>query len=207
MKNFLVFVLAIALTLVNTTQTIARSVERNYVLAGTTVKISADENVKAVTVNINNIQNDVVKVTLEGNDGTVLFTEEVSKVGRFAKKLNLSQLESGSYKLIVRKNLTKTIQPFDLTDTGVQLNENERKEKFLPAIFQRGNMVDVNCLASNYTNVYVRIYDNEGRLVFENANYVVFQVQKRYNLSNLPAGAYVVEVVAGDEIQYATINL
>ena len=207
MKNFLVFVLAIALTLVNTTQTIARSVERNYVLAGTTVKISADENVKAVTVNINNIQNDVVKVTLEGNDGTVLFTEEVSKVGRFAKKLNLSQLESGSYKLIVRKNLTKTIQPFDLTDTGVQLNENERKEKFLPAIIQRGNMVDVNCLASNYTNVYVRIYDNEGRLVFENANYVVFQVQKRYNLSNLPAGAYVVEVVAGDEIQYATINL
>ena len=207
MKNFLVFVLAIALTLANTTQTIARSVERNYVLAGTTVKISADENVKAVTVNINNIQNDVVKVTLEGNDGTVLFTEEVSKVGRFAKKLNLSQLESGSYKLIVRKNLTKTIQPFDLTDTGVQLNENERKEKFLPAIIQRGNMVDVNCLASNYTNVYVRIYDNEGRLVFENANYVVFQVQKRYNLSNLPAGAYVVEVVAGDEIQYATINL
>ena len=207
MKNFLVFVLAIALTLVNTTQTIARSVERNYVLAGTTVKISADENVKAVIVNINNIQNDVVKVTLEGNDGTVLFTEEVSKVGRFAKKLNLSQLESGSYKLIVRKNLTKTIQPFDLTDTGVQLNENERKEKFLPAIIQRGNMVDVNCLASNYTNVYVRIYDNEGRLVFENANYVVFQVQKRYNLSNLPAGAYVVEVVAGDEIQYATINL
>lgn len=207
MKNFLVFVLAIALTLVNTTQTIARSVERNYVLAGTTVKISADENVKAVIVNINNIQNDVVKVTLEGNDGTVLFTEEVSKVGRFAKKLNLSQLESGSYKLIVRKNLTKTIQPFDLTDTGVQLNENERKEKFLPAIFQRGNMVDVNCLASNYTNVYVRIYDNEGRLVFENANYVVFQVQKRFNLSNLPAGAYVVEVVAGDEIQYATINL
>ncbi len=207
MKNFLIFVLAIALTFSNTTQTIARSVERNYVLAGSIVKISADENVKAITVNINNIQNDVVKVSLEGSDGTVYFTQEISKTARFAKKLNLSQLENGAYKLVVRKNLTKTTQPFQLTETGVQLNENERKDKFLPSIVQKGNMVDVNCLASNYTNVFVRIYDNEGKLVFENSNYVVFQVQKRFNLSNLPAGTYVVEVAAGDEVQYATLNL
>ena len=207
MKNFLVFVLAIALTFVNTTQTIARSVERNYVLAGTNVKITADENVKAVTVNINNIQNDVVKVSLEGTDGTVLFSDETSKTARYAKRLNLSQLENGSYKLVIRKNLTKTTQPFTLNDNGVQLNENERKEKFLPSIIQKGNMVDVSCLAANYTNVFVRIYDNEGRLVFENANYVVFQIQKRFNLSKLPTGAYVMEVEAGDEIQYSTLNL
>lgn len=207
MKNLLVFVLAIALTLVNTTQTIARSVERNYVLAGTTVKITADENVKAVTVNINNIQNDVVKVSLEGTDGTVLFSQEISKMARYAKKFNLSQLENGSYKLVIRKNLTKTTQPFTLNDNGVQLNENERKEKFLPSIAQKGSMVDVNCLTSNYTNIYIRIFDNEGRLVFENTNYVVFQIQKRFNLSKLPAGAYVMEVEAGDDTQYSTLNL
>lgn len=207
MKNFLVLVLATALTLINTTQTIARNVERSYELAGTTVKISADENAKALTVNIINIQNDVVKVTLEGADGSVLFTEEVSKVAKYAKKLNLSQLESGSYKLIVRKNLTKTIQPFELSETGILLNSSERKEKFLPSIIQKGNSVNVNLLASNYTNVFVRIYDNEGRLVFEDANYVVFQLQKRFDLSRLSSGAYVVEVAAGDEIQYATLNL
>ena len=207
MKSFLVFVLATALTLVNTTQTIARSVERNYVLAGSTVKITADENVKALTVNINNIQNDVVKVSLEGNDGTVYYTEEVSKAARYAKKFNLTQLENGNYRLVVRKNLTRTTQPFELTETGVQLNVSERNEKFLPNIAQKGTSVDVSCLLSNYTNVFVRIYDNEGRLVFEDANYVVFQLQKRYNLTHLPTGAYVMEVVAGDETQYSTLNL
>ena len=207
MKNFLVFVLATALTLVNTTQTIARSVERNYVLAGSTVKITADENIKALTVNINNIQNDVVKVSLEGNDGTVYYTEEVSKAARYAKKFNLTQLENGNYRLVVRKNLTRTTQPFELTETGVQLNVSERKEKFLPNIAQKGTSVDVSCLLSNYTNVFVRIYDNEGRLVFEDANYVVFQLQKRYNLAHIPTGAYVMEVVAGDETQYSALNL
>ena len=207
MKAFLLLALSATLSLGNATQTNARTVEHNYILAGTTINISADENVKAVTVNINKIQNDVVNISLETAEGTVLFNEEVSKVARYSKKFNLSQLENGSYRLVVKKNLSKTIQPFELTETGVQLNENERKEIFFPVVIQKGSSVNVNCLTSNYTNMFVRIYDNTGKLVFEDANYVIFCLHKSFNLSKLPAGAYIMEVVAGDETQYTTVNL
>ena len=207
MKTFLGLALATTLAFTNVPQTMARDVEHNYTLSGTSVKISADENVKAVTIILNNIQNDVVKVTLENNDGTILFDESVSKTAYYSKKLNLSQLETGSYRIIVRKKLDKTIQPFELTSEGVQLNESERKVKFLPFVSQKGYTVNVNCLTSNYTNIFVKIYDNTGKLVFEDANYMVFQLHKTFNLSQLAEGTYIMEVVAGDESEYTTVKL
>ena len=50
------------------------------------------------------------------------------------------------------------------------------------------------------------IFDNEGRKVFEEKNYVVFDLHKRYDLSKLSAGAYMVEVMAGDETFYYSVK-
>jgi len=207
MKTLLSIALAATLTFTNATQTLARDTENHYILSGTTINISADENVKSVTIKLNNIQKDVLNISLENTEGTVFFTESVSATAQYAKKFNLSQLEAGSYRIVIKKNASKTIQPFELTNKGVELNQSERKEKFLPSVVQKGSSVRVNCLTSNYTNIFVRIYDNVGKLVFEDANYVVFQLHKTFNLSQLPEGTYIMEVVAGDEIEYTTVKL
>ncbi len=207
MKTLFCLAFAATLNFTNVTPTTASNVERHYTLSGTSVNISADENVKAVTITLNNIQKDAVKIILENNDGTILFVEEVSKTARYSKKLNLSQLENGSYRVIIKKNVTKTIQPFELTSKGVELNANERKDKFLPFVSQKGTAVYVNCLASNYTNMFVRIFDNTGKLVFEDANYMVFQLHKTFNLSHLAEGTYIMEVESGDETEYTTLTL
>ena len=62
-------------------------------------------------------------------------------------------------------------------------------------------------LLGNYSNIKVNIYDNEGRKVYDDINYVVMLLHKRYDLSKLPEGGYVVEVIAGDETQYFPIAL
>ena len=62
-------------------------------------------------------------------------------------------------------------------------------------------------MLGNYSNIHVKIYDNEGRLVFEDTNYVVITLNKRFDLNKLSSGIYIVEVNAGDETQYATITL
>jgi len=205
MKSRTVFISIFAMLL--NVAVFANNSERFVELAGSSVKISAVANTKAITVNVNNLLNDVLEVSLEDADGVILYTETAKNTNSFTKRLSLVNLDAGRYVLTIKKNLVKTVQPFELTATSVIISENERKEKFLPNITQKGNKLDVNVLLGKYSNVHVLIYDNEGRLVFEETNYVVLDLHKRFDLTKLGTGTYLVEVVAGEEVQYSTISL
>ena len=207
MKKFLILVLVIVASVANSVLVNALPIERIVTLSGSTVKIFADQNTRAVTVSITNIQNGDVKVSLENVQGQVFYEEAVSKTPRYSKKLMLSQLENGAYRLVVIRNFSKTVQPFAITDNGVTMNAADLKEKLLPVVHQKGNSVDVSYLSEVLTDVSVRIYDNEGKLVFEDTKPNVTQFAKRFDLTKLSGGAYVMEVRAGDETQYTALNL
>lgn len=206
MKTRLSFILALAVSMFTTTLK-ADSVENIFSIEGANIRITAIENSKTVMVTLNNTSNGDVTVSLEDAFGANFATDKIKPTARFAKKYNLAQLEAGNYRLVVTKNFVKTIQPFELTNRDIVLNELERKEKFLPSIKQSGKMLDVNVLLGNYSNIMVKIYGNEGLVSFEDKNYVVLTLHKRYDLAKLPAGNYIVEVLAGDETQYFNINL
>ena len=206
MKKFLILVLVIAASVAHINRINALPLERIVAAVGSTVKISADQNTKAVSVSITGIQGEV-KVSLESAQGEVFYEEEVFKTPRYSKKLILSQLENGAYRLVVKRNFSKTVQPFVITDNGVTMNAAELKEKLLPVVHQKGNAVDVSYLSEVAIDVSVRIYDNEGKLVFEDTKPNVTQFAKRFYLNKLFGGAYVMEVRAGDETQYTTLNL
>ena len=206
MKTRLFFVLFLAISLFTTTVK-ADNGSFSYDLGGgTNVKISAIQNTKTVVVSLTNVSKEEITIALEGEGGT-LIADKVKGQLNFAKKYNLMNLESGSYRVVVTKRATKTIQPFELTYNNVVLFESERKEKFLPSIVQNNRKLDVNVLLGNYSNIKVNIYDNEGHKMYEDINYVVMLLHKRYDLSKLPSGGYVVEVIAGDETQYFPIAL
>ena len=206
MKTRLFFILILAISLFTNTIK-ADNGSFSYDLGGgTNVKISAIENTKAIVVSLTNVTEEGVTVTLEGEEG-LLVTDKVGAKPNFSRKYNLMNLTKGSYRIVITKKAAKTIQPFELTNKSVVLFESERKEKFLPSINQNGTKLDVNVLLGNYSNIKVNIYNNEGRKVYDDINYVVLLLHKRYDLSKLPAGGYVVEVIAGDETQYFSIAL
>jgi hypothetical protein len=205
--NFrLSLILALAVSMFATTLT-AENTERMFSVDGTSIRITALENSKTVMVTFNNTSKGEVVVALEDVYGSQFASDKVKSSERFSKKYNLSQLEAGNYRLVVTKNLSKTVQPFQLTNSAVVLNEFERKEKFLPSIKVKGNMLDVNVLLGNYSNIIVKVYSNDGLVTFEDKNYVVLTLHKRFDLSRLASGSYIVEVIAGDETQYYSINL
>ena len=206
MKIRLFFTLAVIATLFSTPLK-ADAVERFYTLEGTNIRFSAQEHSKAITITLNNVVANDITITLEDAVGNSLVNEKVSATPNFAKRYNLTNLENGNYRFIIKKKLSKTIQPFELTAKTVVMSDLKRKEKFLPNIAQRDNKLDVNVLLGNYSNIHVRIYDLDGRNIFEETNYVVFMLHKRYDLSKMPKGVYTVEVVAGDETEYYNINL
>ncbi len=206
MKTQLFFILILAVSLFTNTIK-AENGSFSYDLGGgTNVRISAIENTKAVVVSLTNVTNEEVTIALEGDQGT-LVTETVKGTPNYCKKFNLINLDNGSYKVIITKKATKTVQPFDLTNQSVVLFETARKELFQPSFNQVGTKLDVNVMLGRYSNIKVNIYDNEGHIVYDDINYVVMLLHKRYDLSKLPSGGYVVEVIAGDETQYSTITL
>jgi fibronectin type 3 domain-containing protein len=206
MKIRLSFILAIAISMLSTTLN-AENVERFFNIEGTSIRITAIENSKTVMVTLNNTSKGDVTVALEDAFGANFATDKVKSTERFAKKYNLAQLETGNYRLVVTKNFVKTIQPFELTNRNIVLNELERREKFLPSIKHNGSTLDVNVLLGNYSNIIIKIYGNDGLMSFEDKNYVVLTLHKRFDLSKLPSGTYIVEVMAGDETQFYNINL
>jgi hypothetical protein len=206
MKKLFASTFAIALSIFATSAN-AENVERILKIEGTNITITAVENAKTVSVSLNNNANGDMSIRLEDASGEVFATDNVKPTAHFAKRYNLTQMETGKYRIVLTKNAVKTIQPFELTSRDIILNESERKEKFLPTISQKGKKMDVNVLLGNYSNIIVNMYNNEGAKAFSDKNYVVLTLNKRYDLSNVTAGTYVVEVIAGDETQYFTITL
>ena len=107
--------------------------------------------------------------------------------------------------MTVTKTTIRTIQPFNITREGIVITELERKEKFIPFVILNDNKLDVNVLLNTYGTIAVNIYDNSGRRVKQEKSSDALNFHKRYNIAQLPDGAYVVEVTAGDETFYHTV--
>jgi hypothetical protein len=203
MKTRLFLILAYVATAFTTTA-FANTIENIFDLGGTTVKISSTE--KVLVVNLGAIQKEEVTISIEDIYGVRLLTETVKNKPNFVKRYNVAQLEKGDYKLIVTKKTLRTVQPFHIELEGVTISEIEKKEKFLPVLNFNSNNLDVNVLLSNLSNITVTLFDNEGRQIFAEKNYVVSTLHKRYNLEKLPRGIYFAEVMAGDETFYYTVE-
>jgi hypothetical protein len=182
----------------------ANTIENVYTMDGTTVKIAS--NSKNIFVNLGDVQKEEITITLMDDDQNTLVSESVKDVKNFAKKYNVSRLDDGNYKMIITKKTIRTVQPFIILHGEVTMSVEDKKEKFLPTISFSNDKLDVNVLLSNYSNIIVKLYDNEGREVMNDKQMAEFKLNKRYNLSNLQAGVYVVEVTAGDETFRYTIT-
>ena len=203
MKTKLFYALALAATLFTNTLS-ANVIENVFDLAGTTVKISAAE--KSIIVDLGSVKKEVITIVIADADKNILVSETVKNRSNFVKRYNMSQLERGKYTLTVTKKTVRTVQTFEITAKNLVIATIDKKEKFLPVVSMNKGKLDVNVLLGNYNNITVTILDNEGREVTKDKNYVVLNLHKRYNLDELPNGIYVIEVIAGDETFYQTVE-
>lgn len=198
MKSLKLFsAFAFATTLFVQTLSAANIIENTYDVSGTVVKIAA--NTSNVIVNLGDVEKEEITIRLADANDNTLVKETVKNVKGFAKKYNVSRLDDGQYNLIVTKKTVRTVQPFNVEHGEVRMLETEKKEKFLPTVYFKDDKLDVNVLLGNYSNIIVKLFDNEGREVMNDKHFVALTLNKRYDLSKLANGAYVAEVKAGDE--------
>jgi hypothetical protein len=175
----------------------ANVIENTYNVDGVEVKIASTT--QSVIVNLGDVQHEEITISLVDNDQNTLITETVKDVKGFIKKYNVSRLEDGSYKMIITKKTIRTVQPFSIEKGAVKMSSIDKKEKFLPTLTFNNDKLDVNVLLGNYSNITVKLFDIEGRIVLSDKHYAEFKLNQRYDLSKLPAGTYMAEVMAGDE--------
>ena len=201
MKKQFIFVLALAATFLTNTLS-ANNIESPFDLSGT-VKISAVN--KSIILNLGRIEKEVVSIVIRDKTGSILVNETVKKTPNFIKKYNMSRLENGEYTMTITKTTLRTTQPFKITYDGIEMTEIEKIEKFIPYVQLKNDKLDVNVLLKDYGNISVKIFDNQGLMVNQDKYPSAINLHKRYNISQLRAGAYIVEVTAGDETFYHTV--
>lgn len=163
--------------------------------------IGSEKKVSLVLKNLKGSTTIRLESVLEG----VLLEEEITNA-EYARVLNLNELSDGKYKLVVSTGLRETEQPISITRTGLSLNINDRKLFFAPVVRTAGQLLDVSLLNNQLTTLKLRIEDAEGVLVYEDEVRNVVKVEKRYNLSKLPAGEYTVVLNVGDKAYVKTIR-
>lgn len=160
---------------------------------------------KTLKVNVEKATEETVEVNIETTEGVVLHTDRIEKNAKW-KRYDLRQLTVGKYNLVVLKNKAKLVQPFTLNFDAITIHETERAVTMLPQINFKNNRLEVRVFSSPTNSITVKIIDNVGITAYEetiNAS----SYAKRYDVSKLPQGVYLVELSAGSDVEYATINL
>jgi hypothetical protein len=171
----------------------------------TNVEVHGSADNKLLFVDLSNLQNEKVSVSILDDAQNVLYSETASDVKSFTKKFNLSKLEMGKYTLKVVQNKFKTVQPFEVTVKNVVVNESMRKMNFEPIFKFKENKLEV-LVPMSENAVFVTISDKIGTIVFEEKNENAPTFRKKYDLSNLPKGEYLVEVTIEGESFYHNIK-
>ena len=162
---------------------------------------------KKVSVEINNLKSEA-DISLVDELGKKLFETRVLANGTRAVKIfNLEQLPAGDYRFVVATQSKETLQPFVITDDEVQIRYDKRQVYLVPSIRVGNDYVDVSWLNSNISDLNVVINTPDGETVFEDDMANVLKVERRYNVSNLERGEYMVVVTTPYRTHYQRLNL
>lgn len=133
-------------------------------------------------------------VTIQDQEGVQLLEERTHEMKKYAKLLNLNNLPTGSYYVVIENSTRKTVQPIILSEKGVEVPEQRRKIYYKPVVTTKDGQVDISLFNGRITTVKVNIVDSRGETIVEEVFSNVITVQRRYMFDYLPFGRYTVRV-------------
>jgi Secretion system C-terminal sorting domain len=160
---------------------------------------------KTLRINVAKMAGETVTIRIENAFLGEIFSETFTK-SALIRQYDLRQFENGEYRLIIENERTKTIQPFSVEYSRININEMERSVGQLPQIKKAKNGFDVRAYLLSKAEISVVITDNQGISVFKETNNAL-ALAKHYNLSNLPKGVYFIEIKANGDVKNETITI
>ncbi|ASV31329.1 hypothetical protein [Maribacter cobaltidurans] len=132
-----------------------------------------------------------VTVQLLDSDSNSIYFEKMSN-GSFSKKLNLKDLKSGKYYLTTDNGLKNSVYTIFLDSRDAKIIDF--KEDIKPFFRKNENRVFMNFLNLDKSEITLKVYDQNYRLVFSETVTNELIVEKAFNFEGAYPGSYMVVV-------------
>jgi hypothetical protein len=171
------------------------------------IDVSVSATAKTMTVKVRDTEISDATISIFNTEGVQVFTEQVTAQASSLRKYNLQKLEAGNYTLTVKRKRSTLIQPFIVKLENIEVLTAIAETRFTPIVTLKDRTLNVSASSFGKPGINVSISDNYGTTVF-NTKFEDFTLQKRFDLSKLQNGAYIVEVITyGNEVEYFPITI
>lgn len=177
------------------------------------VRIGKGQAAKTIDVQLANLQKKDTEVAIQHQDGTIFFSEIVSREDDYAKKLYLTGMPDGPYVCFVRNSLGQHVQSFRLEgEMLIFADRPEAAPRGSAVLLRTGysvNPVIARIDKSDAKTIQLRLanlqqQDTRIRLITLGIGAILEQkiskengFAQKFNLEILDAGAYVLSVESG----------
>lgn len=147
---------------------------------------------KSFALYLDDVRSKSVSVQILDARGVVLLEDRVKTQRTLGRKYNLSNLPAGEYNVFVEDGALTIVQPITLGHTTVQIHEERTTRFFQPALRSRDDKLDFTLLCVDPSAVAISIFDPAGNLAYSSATSESGSMQRRFDLSALESGNYIV---------------
>ena len=145
-------------------------------------------------------------VSLLNEDQVQLFAQTWKDQSSIGKIFDLEALPNGKYAIQLETETTEIVQPFRIEKGRVQLKDSERVVRYVPIVAKTGEYISLSWLNDEMSNLKIEIEDDSGSLVLEEKLRGVLKVARRYDISRLESGNYLVKVKTKAKTYYTEID-
>jgi hypothetical protein len=157
------------------------------------MKVKPVNGSKKAVVTVQNMKGEEFSVSIVNSNGWVkYYKEEITDLTIYGKLYDLSNLESGKYKIVFdnRYQLIEKVIKIDNEDVKVI-----KEAKYLkPTFLDKNNKVSFSYANLNNEKIAVQIKDASGNKIFDEKLDEENVIAKTYNVENLPEGEYTLKV-------------
>ncbi|MFK7950203.1 MAG: hypothetical protein AB8G11_21615 [Saprospiraceae bacterium] len=148
-------------------------------------------------------------IQIQNNEGEIVFSRSMKALASFQQKYSLKDFEKGNYSLVITDVSKIITQPFEVTETAVEVNSNLQKTAFKP-YFKFNEEVEslaVNWMKSDNSNCKFTIEDEKFNILFDESVENNGMIHRSYDFSQLPKGTYYIIIKDGNHAYNETIDI
>lgn len=139
--------------------------------------------------------------------GVNLYTQLIADQSNYGKILDIEALPDGKYVIEFVTETKEILQPFVIKSDRIQLFTEDQTIRFVPIVKTTEKFIDVSFLNNQIGTIEIEINRDNGSSVHEERMKNVLKVKRRFDMSKMEAGTYIVKVATAAKTYYREVQL
>jgi len=142
-------------------------------------------------ITFENVKQGSLLIIKDSNE-MILYKELIEKSGAYSKGFDLTALPNGNYYFELDKQVEIKVIPFTVKASIVEFKKDEEYKIFKPTVYVRGHYVHVSRLSTVQKPIEIKVYNEDGNLVFSEKFEEDKSLKRLYNFSKVKEGNFTI---------------